>query len=511
MYANNKLQMLTLEQSKTLDILRNNSGNVLITGWAGSGKSFLLREFVRNTGGKSVVVLATTGVAALNVDWETIHRFFDLENDTTLEKIPSLSKEKTKILERLDTIVIDEISMARADMIQIIDKMLRSSLDNDLPFGSKQMVFIWDPFQLPPVVSEKEAPMFEEVYRSAYFFDAPAYCEGNFLKIELTENKRQSDDAEFFNILNRLRKGVRKSEDMERLNQRIVSEPVENAVIVTVTNNDVDVINKSRLEALSGEIATYIWNVDGNFKKGDFPTELSLGLKKGARIMFVKNDKNGRWVNGSTWTVMKMSEKYVTISLDQWETHDVYAETWVKTEPYYDKKSKTILHRTLWSFTQLPIKLAWAITIHKSQGKTFERVAVDMKWYVNPWQAYVALSRCKSMDGLFLMRELKAYVIRTDDAVTRFANEGRGDLEEQAEKEKMRILRESVAQRWKIRFEYENSKTGERDLYAGFFVQEVGAMEWNGRKFEGVRAEKGVKSMTFSLKKMRKISLEITT
>jgi ATP-dependent exoDNAse (exonuclease V) alpha subunit len=414
---------LSEEQQETFDTIENQSKNFFITGKAGTGKSSLLQYF-KYKSKKRLVVVAPTGVAALNVGGQTIHSLFCIPPTfLSKEKLNDLRVyPKTKFLLRnIDTVVIDEISMVRADLMDAIDYVLRIARENDLPFGGVQIVMFGDLYQLPPVISDPELHRyFSHNFGGHYFFNSDVWKEALLEIRELTQIFRQKDDK-FKNMLDKIRCGNTSEEMLNELNQR-ANFPVPNEGVITLapTNNSANSINSSHLSRIDKRLYTYKALIDGELEKASFPTEEFLKLKEGAQVMLLKNDKQKRWVNGTLGFVKSLSESEVKIDIDG-ITYSVPKETWNKIRYYYNQSERTVDEEVISSFTQYPLKLAWAITIHKSQGQTYNSVAVDMgNGAFAHGQTYVAISRCRELETLYLKREIFREDIIVDPAIVEF-------------------------------------------------------------------------------------------
>ncbi len=412
---------LSDEQNEVFKLIENTKETIYVTGKAGTGKSILLQYFVEHTK-KRVVVVAPTGVAALNVGGQTIHSFFklapELQDLETLE-VDGRTKE---LLKNIDTIVIDEVSMVRADLMEAINIKMQLALKNKLPFGGVQMVMFGDLYQLPPVVSDNELrSYFEEVYGGIYFFNAHVFKETKLRIVELSYIFRQKSER-FRRLLNAIRNGEHDYDILEELNERVVAERPESGFITLAGNNaTVSRINHSKLESLKGEERVYNANVVGEMKESNFPTEKGLKLKVGAQVMLLKNDteRPRRWVNGTLGIVTKLKENEVLVNIDGVE-HKVEKESWEAIKYSYDTEEKKLKKQVTSAFVQIPLRLAWAITIHKSQGQTYSSVVIDLKAAFAAGQTYVALSRCTSLEGLYLTAPIRDRDIIVDRKVVEF-------------------------------------------------------------------------------------------
>lgn len=422
-FATNEIE-ITPEFRRALDLLEYTKENIFITGKAGTGKSTLLKHFCGNTG-KKIVVLAPTGVAALNVEGATIHSFFQFHFgllEGRNEEIKRLAR-KSEIFHNLDAVVIDEISMVRADLMNAIDLSLRKNVGCDRPFGGKQLIVCGDLYQLPPVVaSDEEKNYLFDRYGGIYYFCAPVFREIDLKKIVLNKIFRQTED-DYRNILEKIRENSLSPADLERLNSRCgIVQPSEPIVTLATTNAIVERINTGKLNELNGREMVYDALISGDFGAGDYPADKTLRLKKGAQIMMVKNDSGGerRWANGSLGVVKNFGADYVEVDING-ASYVVLSAEWQGFDYTYDRQREKIEKRTRGVFRQFPLKLAWAVTIHKSQGKTFDRVIVDFgRGAFAHGQAYVALSRAKTFDGLYLKTPVQYKDIILDEDIKTF-------------------------------------------------------------------------------------------
>ena len=444
---------LSDEQKELFTLIESGRDHVFVTGRAGTGKSTLLQHLAWNTS-KQIAVCAPTGVAALNVEGQTIHSLFRLPIGLIADSDLELPDTVRRILNAIDTLVIDEISMVNADLMDAIDRALRQARRRRAePFGGVQVVMFGDPYQLAPVPPRgDELRYIRDHYRSFWFFDAqvwagPAVERGAIRSdglldlgrvgaplhiAELRDIHRQSDPA-FRAMLNAVRHGVVTAEMAGTLNTAGARQPPapqegEPPIITLATRNDiVNRINQRHLDALPGSVQTARASVSGDFGRGDaYPADIELQLKVGAQVMFLRNDIAGyggdgpRWVNGSIGTVTRIAGASVRVELDGVE-HDVEPAVWERFRYAYDPGSRRLSRDIVAEFTQFPLRLAWAVTIHKSQGKTYERAIVDLgSGAFAPGQTYVALSRLTSLDGLYLSRPLRPSDILVDADVRRF-------------------------------------------------------------------------------------------
>ncbi len=414
------------------DALEYTDECIFITGKAGTGKSTLLKHFVANTS-KACIVLAPTGIAAINVGGVTIHSFFRLpfrpivEGDEEIHRFPRNS-EKFKIIQKTDVFIIDEVSMLRADIIDAIDQTLRlNSAYPDKPFGGKQMVFFGDLFQLEPVVqnNEVEQYLFNEYYNSHYFFDARVFRQIHMHCIELRKIYRQSD-PDFIHILDTIRLNHADDLELNALNKRVDKKFVPSSddtyVTLSTRNNVAAGINEFELMKLKGKEFIYRGDIEGEFNPKQLPTEMSLVFKEGAQVIFIKNNLDGKWVNGTIGKIQVLQEDKIEVLLPNGEIEEVRRETWENKRYFWDAVNRRVKSEVIGEFKQYPIKLAWAITIHKSQGLTFDKVILELSGGTFAHgQLYVALSRCRSLEGLVLREPIKQSDIIIDERVVRFA------------------------------------------------------------------------------------------
>ncbi|HBR15331.1 MAG TPA: AAA family ATPase [Candidatus Omnitrophica bacterium] len=425
------------EFASAYDVLESTCEHVFVTGKAGTGKSTLLQYFRNNTR-KNVVVLAPTGVAAVNVKGQTIHSFFRFKPDITLEGVSSirLRKDLRNMYQRIDTIVIDEISMVRADLLDCMDAFLRlHSKGNNVPFGGVQMVFIGDLYQLPPVVTREEKNIFKEVYPTPYFFSAKSFQNLNIQFIELKKIYRQTEE-QFIHLLSMIRDKTATHEHLRDLNKRYIPDfkPKEEDfyVYLTTTNALADQINQEKLREIKTPSYFSDGEIDGEFDLKNLPTQPRLELKEGAQVMLLNNDPNGAWVNGSIGKITYLDEDglgagVIEVELSDDRIVEVAPFTWEMFRFFYNEDTEKIECESVGAFTQYPLRLAWAITIHKSQGKTFSKVIIDIGYGTfSHGQMYVALSRCRTLDGIVLKKPiLHKHILLDADVVafmTRFRN-----------------------------------------------------------------------------------------
>ena len=411
--------------------------SVFLTGKAGTGKTTFLHR-IATSANKRCVVLAPTGVAAVNAGGVTIHSFFQLPLCPYLpdvkelvteyqmpEKYKHLNKEKIKVIRTLDLLVIDEISMVRADLLDAIDMTLRRYRRNSKPFGGVQLLMIGDVQQLPPVVTDEEKPYMDKVYKSPFFFHSKALQKVHYVTIELTHIFRQQDDR-FISLLNNIRDNRFDRATLDALNARCDRSfnPPDNEGYIRLTthNYQADNVNQRKLATLSSPSFELIATVDGNFPQTSFPTEQNLTLKVGAQVMFIKNDSSGhRYYNGKIATVEGYDPEEGVAVVDQEGNHIVVnPERWDNIKYEIDESDNQIKQKVDGTFVQYPLRLAWAITIHKSQGLTFDKVIIDAASAFTYGQVYVALSRCRSLEGLVLASPISQKCVFDNEDVLQF-------------------------------------------------------------------------------------------
>lgn len=477
---------------KALDLMENTDKNVFITGKAGTGKSTLLQYF-REITKKKIVVLAPTGVSALNVKGETIHSFFGFRPNISLQNIKKLPPSQREIYKNLDTIIIDEISMVRADLLDCVDYFLRlNGKDKDKPFGGIQMIFIGDLYQLPPVVTSKEKKIFKDYYKSEYFFDSNIFKYLSMEFIELEKIYRQKDEK-FINLLNEIRRNTVSEESLELLNSRVVKDsiPFEDYMIYLTPYNDTATkINMEKLKSLKGRKYEWVAGIEGEVSEEYYPNDVILTVKKGAQVMMLNNDSLGRWVNGSVGKVVDIkSNEIIRVQFPDGRIEEVTPYTWEIFHYVFDEKENIIKTNILGTFTQYPLKLAWAVTIHKSQGKTFDKVIIDLgKGAFAPGQVYVALSRCTSFEGIFLKRPIKKKEIFIDKRIVDFLTKYQYFISERdlPLEEKISIIEKAIKENSLLYIVYlkPNDEKSRRIIKPYC----VGEYEYKGKPFLGVYA-----------------------
>lgn len=414
------------EFQDALQLITHTRQSVFLTGKAGTGKSTFLKYICNHTK-KKYVVLAPTGIAAINAGGVTLHSFFKLPFRPMLPDDPDLSlshgrifeffkypKEKRKIIAEVDLIIIDEISMVRADIIDCVDRILRVYSGNmRLPFGGKQLLFVGDVFQLEPVVPSDQKEILSLFYASPFFFSARVFKDINLVPIELQKVYRQTDSV-FINILDRIRNNAARKQELDTLNGRYFPsfEPQNEDMYITLATrrDQVDFIKEKKLAELPGEEYVSVGKIEGDFPESSLPTQLNLSIKEQAQVIFIDNDYERRWVNGTIGMVSGIDENgNVYVLLESGVEHLVEPTSWRNYKYKYNEKEKRIEEEIVGTFEQLPIRLAWAITVHKSQGLTFSRVVVDLTGGVFAGgQTYVALSRCTSLEGLVLKSKISS-------------------------------------------------------------------------------------------------------
>lgn len=420
---------MDISTNSIFELLENTNRSVFLTGKAGTGKTTFLNDFTKRTS-KKYIVVAPTGIAAINANGVTIHSMFGLPLRTfvpTTERvdanlannIPDFRKhmkfrsEKIKLLREIDIVIIDEVSMLRADVLDMVDMVLRNVRRNEKPFGGVQMLFIGDLYQLPPVVREES--ILNKYYPSIFFFNSIAIKKISLISVELTKVHRQKDEK-FLKILDDIREGNQYKIDFDELNRRYQPDfnPKDKSyVYLTSHNNIAQEINHQKLDELKGESYTYRVLIKGNFPENQYPNDEKIELKVGTQIMFIRNDASSerRYYNGKLAKVTKLSERGIWVQIEgENKDYQLKLETW-EHKKYSLDDDKNVVEKVLGSFTQYPICLAWAVTIHKSQGLTFDRLIIDAGKSFTTGQVYVALSRCRTLEGIVLKSRINPSVI----------------------------------------------------------------------------------------------------
>jgi len=482
---------------QALDVMEDTGRSIFITGRAGTGKSTLLSYF-RNTTKKQVAVLAPSGVAALNVQGQTIHSFFGFKPNITLDRVKKVrfTDDEKNIYKKLDAIVIDEISMVRADLLDCVDKFLRlNGPRGNKPFGGLQMIFFGDLYQLPPVIAGAEKAVFGSLYRTPYFYSAEAFDSLEMEFIELEKVYRQHDEH-FLNLLNSIRNNSIAAEGLVLLNQRYLPQfeppPNDFYIYLTTTNKLAEQINSERLTKLQGRTHAFMASIEGEFGDKNLPTAMNLQLKTGAQIMMVNNDSEGRWVNGSIGKItgiiqVSKEDDIIIAELSHGEEVEITPHTWEIFKFFVEEGQ--LQSEIIGTFRQYPLMLAWAVTIHKSQGKTFDRVIIDIgRGAFSHGQVYVALSRCTTLEGIVLRKPiLKKHIwsdYRVSDFLTKYQYRKAAEL--CTVDDKVEIIRRAIENGKSLQIVYlrPNDEKSQRTVRP----ETVGEMEYHDKKYLGMQA-----------------------
>lgn len=425
-----QIQIDTQNQQQVLayELIANTNSSFFLTGRAGTGKTTFLRN-VQKMVNKQFITLAPTGVAAIQAGGETLHSFFGLPLEVcTPGTCGKLNDARILTLAHADTIIIDEVSMVRCDIVDAIDYTLRKTLRTSLPFGGKQVIFVGDMFQLPPVVRNKpERELLHDIYNTTdfFFYKADAIKRMRLVKIEFQKVYRQDDDQQFLQILENVRMNKVTADDIIRLNSRVAQPKSEDGMVITLAsvNKTADTINQQRLAEIDSKEFTYEGIIKGRFDEKKLPVDLNLRLKVGAQVMFTRNDAQKRWANGTLAKVVNLKKNEILVALGNGESCTVPCASWDSVSYEYDQDSRKLKKEVTGSFTQFPLKLAWAITIHKSQGMTFNKMSLDLSHSLFAGgQLYVALSRVRSLEGLYLSKEVMPQYAQTSHEILAYAS-----------------------------------------------------------------------------------------
>ena len=482
---------------RAIEVVENSDKNLFITGKAGTGKSTFL-SFLRENIKKEIAVLAPTGVAAVNIKGQTVHSFFNFKPDITPHKVKELKPKNPQLYKKVDTIIIDEISMLRADLLDCIDIFLKlHGRKKNKPFGGIQMLFIGDLYQLPPVVTYRESDIFKEFYKTPYFFDAEVFDKCEFEFVEFEKVYRQQDVG-FLHILNAIRNNTVTDEDLKKLNKRVMPDFVppeeEYYIYLTTTNRMAEKINSEKLSKIKGKEFKYYGFIDGQFNESELPTVQELTIKIDSQVMLLNNDSKGRWINGDIGRIVEIEKRktepdIIFVELTKGNIVEITPFTWEMYEFKYDSKRRKILSEVVGQFIQYPLKLAWAITIHKSQGLTFDRVIIDLgRGTFSHGQLYVALSRCKSLDGLILKKPVTKKHILLDRRIVKFLTHFQYKNANRAlpVEEKISMIERAITNKEEIEIVY--LKSTDVKSKRKVIPLWIGKMEYASKKFIGLKA-----------------------
>ena len=414
------------EQLLAYELIANTNSSFFLTGRAGTGKTTFLQN-VQKEVDKQFITLAPTGVAAILAGGDTIHSFFGLPLEACFPgTCGKMSQARILSLVHADTIIIDEVSMVRADVMDAIDYTMRKVLRNNMPFGGKQMVFVGDMFQLPPVVKQgPERDLLNDIYQTNdfYFYKAEAIRRIRMVKIEFRKVYRQEDEG-FLKILEHVRLNRITPEDIAMLNSRVEAPKAEDMVVTLASlNKTADAINNQKLADLDGAEYVYEGTTEGRFEEKRFPVEQTLRLKVGAQVMFARNDSQKRWANGTLAKVCKLTKDEITVQMENGATYVVPCCSWDSVSFEYDHSTRKMKKEIIGTFSQFPLRLSWAITVHKSQGMTFDNLQIDLsRGMFAAGQLYVALSRVKSLNGLYLTRGVIPQFAHTSNEILNYAS-----------------------------------------------------------------------------------------
>ena len=489
---------INAEFKHAVDLLENTYKNVFITGRAGTGKSTLLNYFCKFTK-KKFVVIAPTGVAALNVGGQTIHSFFGFRPNVTLADIAKLPFESNSenIYKIVETIVIDEISMVRADLLDCVDAFLKlNGRKAEAPFGGIQVVFIGDLYQLPPVITGSDKALIAGLYETPYFYSAKVFEDLKMELVELTKVYRQREST-FIELLTNIRNNSVTDEELELLNTRVRPEKTnsfseELGVYLTTTNRAAAQVNSERLAEIKKKLHRFSGTIEGEFDEKSLPASIHLKLKVSAQVMMVNNDAYGRWVNGTLGVVKSIKKdgdgnKFINVQLESGNKVDIYPHTW--NIYHYYAENGTLCSEVVGTFTQYPLILAWAITIHKSQGKTFDNVIIDIgDGTFACGQIYVALSRCRRLEGIILKKAITKKHIWTDYRVVNFLTKYQYKKAEEkiSNSQKTEIIKKAIENRLLLEIVY--LKPDDKKSRRIIKPLAISEMEYCGRKYLGFQA-----------------------